>query len=137
MWYFEEGWCGTLLLHFLSFFSDRQLEDEVKLLRLHKRDTQQRQNDDRLQNQRVMDEWRTQVQERETQIRNLTTQLEVINKLICFNFFSENISPPSLKYHTTIFKVPHHHLQNTTPPSLKYHTSLFKVPHMHCQNTSK
>ena len=29
----------------------------------------------------------------------------------------------------TLFKVPHHPLQNTTPPSSKYHTTLFKVPH--------
>ena len=27
------------------------------------------------------------------------------------------------------YKVSHHPLQSTTPPSSKYHTTLFKVPH--------
>ena len=36
-----------------------------------------------------------------------------------------------IKYHTTIFKVPHRPLQSTTPPSSKYHTILFNVPHVY------
>ena len=39
--------------------------------------------------------------------------------------------PPSSKYHTTLFKVPHQHLQSTTPPSPKNHTTIYKVPHQH------
>ena len=42
---------------------------------------------------------------------------------------------PSSKYHTTLFKVPHHHLQSTTSPSSKYNTTLFKVPHHPLKST--
>ena len=45
-------------------------------------------------------------------------------------------TPPSSKYHTTLFKVPHHPLQSTTPPSSKYHTPLFKVPQHPLQSTT-
>ena len=45
-------------------------------------------------------------------------------------------TPPSSKYHTTIFKIPYNPLQSTTPPSSKYHTNLFKVPHNPLQSTT-
>ena len=32
-------------------------------------------------------------------------------------------------WHTTLFKVPYHHLKSTTQPSSKYYTTLFKVVH--------
>ena len=39
----------------------------------------------------------------------------------------------SLKYHTTLFEVPHHSLRSATPPSSKYFShrpySLYRVPH--------
>ena len=51
--------------------------------------------------------------------------------------------PPSSKYHTTLFKVPHRHLQSTlhplqstTTPSSKYYITLFKVPHNPLQSTT-
>ena len=46
-------------------------------------------------------------------------------------FNNKATTPPSSKYHTTLFKVPNHPLQSTTPPSSKYQTTLFKVPHRH------
>ena len=42
----------------------------------------------------------------------------------------------SSKYHTTIFKVPYHHLKSTTPRSSKNHTTLLKVPHHFLQSTT-
>ena len=39
----------------------------------------------------------------------------------------QSTTPPSSKFHTTLFKVPHHPLQNTTSPSSKYHITLFNV----------
>ena len=41
----------------------------------------------------------------------------------------QSTTPPSLKYHATLFKVPHHPLYSTTSLFLKYHTTVFKVPH--------
>ena len=46
------------------------------------------------------------------------------------------VTPPSSKYHTTLFKVPHHPLQSTTSPSSKYHITIFKVPHHPLQSTT-
>ena len=57
------------------------------------------------------------------------TQLQV-------NFNAQSTTPPSSKYHTTLFKVPHHPLQSTTQPSSKYHTTIFKVPRNPLQSTT-
>ena len=43
-------------------------------------------------------------------------------------------TPPSSRYHTTLFKVPHHPLRGTTHP-LQSTTSLFEVTHHPIQST--
>ena len=54
---------------------------------------------------------------------------DYMNQVISMNSYHPlQSTPPSSKYHTILFKVPHRPLQSTTPPSSKYHTTLFKVP---------
>ena len=54
---------------------------------------------------------------------------------VCDCVVAELSTPPSSKYCTPLFKVPHHPLQSTTPPSSKYNTTLFKVLHTPLQST--
>ena len=48
----------------------------------------------------------------------------------------QRTTPHSSNHHTTLFKVPHHPLQSITPPSSKYHAILFKLPHHIHQTTT-
>ena len=62
----------------------------------------------------------------------------------CNRWAWSNINTTSSKYHSNLFKVPHHPLQITTlhplqsitPPSSKYLTTLFKLPHHPLQSTT-
>ena len=48
------------------------------------------------------------------------------------NYPLQSSTPPSSKYQTTLFKVPHHPLQSTYLHPSKYHTSLFKELYQKC-----
>ena len=48
----------------------------------------------------------------------------------------QSTTPPSLKYHTTLFKVPQYPLQITTIPSSNYHNTLFKLQQYPLQITT-